>query len=75
MATVLIAAVVLALSLIGGYAPRLLASRLNRSRLEDLTGVASGLLLASALLLVIPEGFHVGAGARPTTHSSTSPWF
>lgn len=55
----LIAVVVLVLSLAGGYAPRALAGRLSNQSLEDLTGVASGLLLTSALLLVVPEGFHV----------------
>ncbi len=60
---VLIAVLVLALSLAGGYAPRALAGRLSTRSLEDLTGIASGLLLTSALLLVVPEGFHVAAEA------------
>ena len=38
-----------------------MASRLSPQRLQDLTGLAAGLLLASALLIVIPEGFHVSA--------------
>ncbi|MEZ5168383.1 MAG: ZIP family metal transporter [Acidimicrobiales bacterium] len=49
------------LSLAAGFAPRFIAHRLSDRRLEDLTGVAAGLLLASALLVVIPEGFHVAA--------------
>ena len=63
MGTVLlISVVVLVLSLGGGYAPRALAGRLSTQSLEDLTGIASGLLLTSALLLVVPEGFDVAAG-------------
>jgi zinc transporter 9 len=61
--TLLIAVIVLVLSLLGGYAPRALAGRLTNTRLEDMTGIASGLLLTSALLLVVPEGFHVAAEA------------
>ena len=61
--TLLIAVIVLVLSLLGGYAPRALAGRLTNTQLEDMTGIASGLLLTSALLLVVPEGFHVAAEA------------
>lgn len=60
---VVIAVLVLLVSIAGGYAPRSLAARLGTAGLEDLTGVASGLLLTSGLLLVIPEGFHVAAEA------------
>ncbi len=60
---VLIAVLVLALSLGGGYAPRALVGRLSTRSFEDLTGIASGILLSSALLIVVPEGFHVAAKA------------
>ncbi len=63
MSTVYVAIAIFALSLLGGLAPRLFSNRLSNRRLEDLTGIASGLLLASALLVVIPEGFHVAAEA------------
>lgn len=53
--------VIFGLSLAGGLAPRLLAGRLGDGRLADITGVASGLLLASAMMVVIPEGFHLAA--------------
>ncbi len=65
--TLLIAVVVLVLSLLGGYAPCALAGRLTNTQLEDMTGIASGLLLTSALLLVVPEGFHVAAQAAHQT--------
>lgn len=61
MSIVVLAVVILLLSAAGGFAPRLFASRLTDERLQDVTGFASGILLASALLVVIPEGFHVAA--------------
>lgn len=63
MSIVGLAAAILVLSLVGGFAPRTLAGRLSEANLHDITGVASGLLLASALLVVIPEGFHLAAQA------------
>ena len=63
MSLVGLAAVILILSLAGGLAPRAFADRLTEKLLHDITGVASGLLLASALLVVIPEGFHLAAQA------------
>ncbi len=58
---VLLAIVILLLSLLGCFAPRAFVNRLSDSQLGDLTGIAAGLLLASALLIVIPEGFHTAA--------------
>lgn len=63
MSIVGLASAILVLSLAGGFAPRTLAGRLSEKTLHDITGVASGLLLASALLVVIPEGFHLAAQA------------
>lgn len=61
MSTVVVALVILVVSLVAGLAPRAFVHRLTSRQLEDLTGVASGLLLASALLVVVPEGFHTAA--------------
>jgi zinc transporter 9 len=63
MSLSLLAGAVFALSMIAGLAPRMAQHRLSDERLQDLTGIAAGLLLASAILIVIPEGFHVSAGA------------
>lgn len=63
VAAVILALTILGLSLAGGLAPRLIHGRVSDRRLEDITGVASGLLLASALLVVVPEGFHLSAEA------------
>ncbi len=57
----LLALTIFVLSLGGGLAPRLFAGRIGEHQLENITGVASGLLLASAVLVVVPEGFHVAA--------------
>lgn len=59
----LLALIILAVSLAFGLAPRRLAGRMTESQLADMTGVASGLLLASALLVVVPEGFHTAGEA------------
>ena len=63
MTIVAIAALLLVVSLGACLAPRTFAHRLTARRLEDLTGIASGLLLASALIVVVPEGFHTAAKA------------
>jgi zinc transporter 9 len=63
---VLIALAVFVLSLAGTYAPRALVPHLSSRTLEDLTGIASGLLLTSALLVVVPEGFHVATEGAHT---------
>lgn len=66
MTITLLALVIVVVSLAFGLAPRRLASRLTDAQLSDMTGIASGLLLASALLVVIPEGFHTaGEAADP----------
>jgi len=62
MSITFLSAGIFALTLVGGLAPRRFASRLSEQRLHDVTGWASGLLLGSALLVVIPEGFDVAAG-------------
>lgn len=61
MAILPVIVAILVLSLAGGLAPRLISRRLDEQRLLDITGFASGLLLASALLVVLPEGFHLAA--------------
>ncbi|MDW3177189.1 MAG: ZIP family metal transporter [Acidimicrobiia bacterium] len=64
MSIVLLAIAILVLTLVGCLAPRALASRLSERQLADMTGIAAGLLLASALLVVIPEGFHTASGVH-----------
>lgn len=60
MTVALIILVVLVLSLAGGLSPRLVSGRLSDRAMHDITGFASGLLLASAFLVVIPRGLPSG---------------
>ena len=48
-------------SLGAGLLPQSFSGRITAQGLSDLTGLASGLLLASAFLVVVPEGFHLAA--------------
>ena len=64
METVAVAGAVFVLSLLGGFGPRWFAPRLSDGRLHDITGISAGLLLASALLVVIPEGFDLATAGQ-----------
>ncbi len=46
-------------ALIGGLAPVLLRQRINATTARRLAGIAGGLLIGSALLVVVPEGLHL----------------
>ena len=61
MELVALVVLVVAVSLGAGLLPQALAGRVTPRGLSDLTGLASGLLLASAFLVVVPEGFHLAA--------------
>lgn len=63
MEIILLSLVIIAASAVPGFAPSFFAKRFSIETLGKLTGVASGLLLASAILIVLPEGFHLSAGA------------
>ncbi len=52
-----------------GLLPRVFADRVSSKGLADLTGVASGLLLTSAFLIVVPEGFHTATAGDDTLAS------
>ena len=51
--------VIVVISLATSFGGLAAAERLTEKRLQTLTSVASGLLLGSALLVVLPEGFHM----------------
>ncbi len=57
-----LAALTLILALLGGLPPILSKIKDNQETLRRITGIASGILLASALLVVIPEGFELATG-------------
>lgn len=54
-----LAALTLIISLIAGIIPLQRKFTENFINLQRTTGIASGILIASALLIVIPEGFHI----------------
>ena len=51
----------LVFGLVGGLLPIFTQSKENVSRLKMLTGIASGIIIASAMLVVIPEGFELAS--------------
>lgn len=51
--------VIVVISVVTSFGGLAAAERLTERRLQTLTCVASGLLLGSALLVVLPEGFHM----------------
>ena len=59
MSVLLYATVVLIIALICGLAPILMGIKENKERLKQLTGIAAGIILASAMLVVIPEGYEL----------------
>ena len=58
----LFAVLTLVVGLLGGLLPSSLNLANHQPRLKAATAVSAGLLLASALLVVIPEGFHTASG-------------
>jgi zinc transporter 9 len=51
------ALITLAIALFGGLLPVLSKVKDNPERLKTLTGIAAGIIIASAMLVVIPEGY------------------
>ncbi len=59
----LLAGLTLAFALIGGLLPIFSSIKEDAERLRRITGIAAGIILASAMLVVIPEGFELTRGA------------
>ncbi len=53
------AAAALVIALVCGLAPIFAGSKKNKERLKQLTGIAAGIIVASAMLVVIPEGYEL----------------
>ncbi|MDP7328544.1 MAG: ZIP family metal transporter [Candidatus Thalassarchaeaceae archaeon] len=51
----------LVFGLVGGLVPILTQSKEDTTKLKMLTGIASGIIIASAMLVVIPEGFELAS--------------
>ena len=60
---------IVVISLVTSFGGLAAADRLTENRLQTLTGIASGLLLGSALLVVLPEGFHMVTGENGFAYS------
>ena len=58
-----LALLIAVVSLGPGLLPQVFVNRISSQGLADLTGLASGLLLVSALVVVVPEGFHTAAAS------------
>jgi len=59
-----LAALTLVLALVGGLMPLFSKIKDNPETLRRITGISSGILLASALLVVVPEGFELATGGH-----------
>ena len=57
-------ALTLILALVGGLTPIFSNMKGDKDTLRRITGLASGILLASAVLVVIPEGFELATGGH-----------
>ena len=58
-AIIVFAAVTLIIALVCGLAPIFSAVKDDKNRLKQLTGIAAGIIIASAMLVVIPEGYEL----------------
>ncbi len=56
---ILYAAAALIIALICGLAPIFMGIKDDKDRLKQLTGIAAGIIIASAMLVVIPEGYEL----------------
>ena len=68
-----LAAVTLVLALAGGFLPIFSKWGSNPERLKVSTGIAAGILLASAMMVVIPEGFELATTAPASGGAEYSP--
>ena len=58
-AIIVFAAVTLIIALVCGLAPIFSAIKDDKNRLKQMTGIAAGIIIASAMLVVIPEGYEL----------------
>ena len=56
---IVFAALTLIIGLVCGLAPIFSAIKDNKNRLKQMTGIAAGIIIASAMLVVIPEGYEL----------------
>ena len=56
---IVFAALTLIIGLVCGLAPIFSAIKDDKNRLKQMTGIAAGIIIASAMLVVIPEGYEL----------------
>ncbi len=59
MSSIVLALIMLSLSLAGGAIPLVVGRRTDGAAMRRLTSISGGVLLGSALLIIVPEGFHL----------------
>jgi len=62
------ALITLVIALIGGLLPVLSKIKENPERLKVLTGIAAGIIIASAMMVVIPEGYELATSDEHDLH-------
>ncbi len=62
------ALITLIIALIGGLLPVLSKIKENPERLKVLTGIAAGIIIASAMMVVIPEGYELATSDEHDLH-------
>ncbi len=62
------AALTLVIALIGGLMPIFSKVKDDPARLKTLSGIAAGIIIASALMVVIPEGYELASGEEHESH-------
>ena len=67
-APIIYALLTLSIALICGLLPILSKIKDDPNRLKMLTGIAAGIIIASALLVVIPEGYELATGEEHDSH-------
>ena len=63
------AALTLVIALFGGLLPVLSSIKQNPERLKVLTGLAAGIIIASAMMVVIPEGYELATTEAHDSHA------
>ena len=65
---IMYAFITLGIALFGGLLPVLSKVKDNPERLKTLTGIAAGIIIASAMLVVIPEGYDLATAEEHDAH-------
>jgi zinc transporter ZupT len=67
---IMYAFITLAIALFGGLLPVFSKVKENPERLKTLTGIAAGIIIASAMMVVIPEGYELAMADEHDAHGN-----